>query len=112
MFRLTKSFTKVVPSLKHARFLSSRSRGTVKFFDKQKGWGYIACDGSQKLDVHVHWSNIAVTVAGSNDNFRSLADGEEVEFEVAENERGYFAKEVTGPDGDQVIGAANDGMMH
>lgn len=92
--------------------MSSRSRGTVKFFDRQKGWGYIALEGPEKLDVHVHWSNIAVKVAGSNDNFRSLADGEEVEFEVAENERGYFAKEVTGPDGDQVVGASNDEMMN
>ncbi|MCD6405375.1 MAG: cold shock domain-containing protein [Planctomycetes bacterium] len=62
--------------------------GKVKWFDGKKGYGFIEEDGTGK-DVFVHYSNIA----GSG--FRSLEDGDAVEFEIAEGEKGLQARNVT-----------------
>ena len=62
--------------------------GKVKWFDGKKGYGFIEADGTGK-DVFVHYSNIA----GSG--FRSLEDGDAVEFEIAEGEKGLQARNVT-----------------
>jgi cold shock CspA family protein len=75
-------------------------KGKVKFFDLTKGFGFIApSDGSS--DVFVHQSNI------HSKGFRSLAEGEEVEFDIeTDSQRGKsFAINVTGPNGDYVIGS-------
>ena len=74
--------------------------GNVKFFDVTKGFGFITPkDGSD--DVFVHQSQIHA------EGFRSLADGEEVEFTVeVDPKRGKaFATNVTGPNGEFVQGA-------
>jgi len=72
--------------------------GTVKWFDAKKGFGFIQpTDGSG--DVFVHHSVIKA------DGFRSLADGESVEYEVSVDESGRTrAENVTGPDGSYVQG--------
>ena len=56
------------------------SRGTVKWFNDSKGYGFIAQSGGD--DVFVHFSAII------GDGFRTLTEGEEVEFEMTETEQG------------------------
>ncbi len=59
---------------------------TIKWFDERKGYGFIAQEDGK--DVFVHFSSI--TMAG----FKTLAEGDEVTFDVEENERGLVAKNV------------------
>ena len=61
-------------------------KGTVKFFNDQKGFGFISRDGQE--DLFVHFSNII----GSGR--RTLVDGQEVEFEVGEGRKGPEAVDV------------------
>jgi CspA family cold shock protein len=62
-------------------------RGKVKWFNAQKGYGFITGDDGQ--DVFVHYSAI------SGDGFRSLQEGESVEFEVTQGPKGMQAANVT-----------------
>ncbi len=61
--------------------------GTVKWFNDAKGYGFIsrASDGK---DVFVHYSSI------SGDGFRTLAQGQAVEYEEQEGPKGLFAARV------------------
>jgi cold shock protein len=62
--------------------------GTVKFFNAEKGWGFIAPDeGGEEL--FVHYKNI------SGQGFRSLEQGQKVEFTSEKTDRGLQAKDVT-----------------
>ncbi|HUG86716.1 MAG TPA: cold-shock protein [Euzebya sp.] len=62
--------------------------GTVKFFNAEKGFGFIAPeDGGD--DVFVHFSNIA----GSG--YRNLEEGQKVEFEIGPGRKGDEARNVT-----------------
>eukprot|EP01007_Sphenomonas_quadrangularis_P001608 NODE_2614_length_571_cov_1250.739464_g1999_i2.p1 GENE.NODE_2614_length_571_cov_1250.739464_g1999_i2~~NODE_2614_length_571_cov_1250.739464_g1999_i2.p1 ORF type:complete len:129 (-),score=20.07 NODE_2614_length_571_cov_1250.739464_g1999_i2:153-539(-) len=74
-------------------------KGTTKWFDGKKGYGFITpTDGSP--DIFVHQSSIKAS------GFRSLGDGEEVEFEIEVDASGRSkAKNVTGPGGVDVKGA-------
>ena len=60
--------------------------GTVKFFNDEKGFGFISVAGEN--DVFVHYSNIVGT------GRRSLAEGDTVEFEVAPGRKGPEAVDV------------------
>ena len=61
-------------------------KGTVKWFDVKKGFGFIEQeDGSE---VFVHYSNI------SGNGFKVLEDGESVEFEVVEGNKGLQAQNI------------------
>ena len=62
-------------------------KGTVKWFNNQKGYGFI-CD-EQGNDVFVHFSALNM------DGFKELKDGERVEFEVTEGEKGPQAANVS-----------------
>jgi CspA family cold shock protein len=62
------------------------ARGTVKFFNTEKGFGFIARE--QGADVFFHYSQIITT---SN---KSLAEGEVVEFDVVPGARGDTAENV------------------
>mmetsp|Transcript_11777 Transcript_11777/g.16985 ORF Transcript_11777/g.16985 Transcript_11777/m.16985 type:complete len:149 (-) Transcript_11777:207-653(-) len=76
---------------------TAKIQGTVKWFDPKKGFGFITpADGSE--DVFVHHSSIYAK------GYRSLADGEEVEFELSENNGRRAATDVTGPFGAFVQG--------
>ena len=60
--------------------------GIVKWFDSKKGFGFLLNDAGQ--DVFVHFSCI------EGDGFRSLKDGEKVEYEEIEGAKGLSAKTV------------------
>ena len=61
-------------------------RGSVKWFDDRKGYGFIAREGGK--DIFVHFS--AIQGAG----FKTLSEGEEVEFEVVNGPKGEQATNV------------------
>ena len=62
------------------------STGTVKFFNAEKGYGFISRDEGN--DVFVHFSNI------QGDGFKSLSEGQRVEFDVAPGRKGEEAQNV------------------
>ncbi|MDD2391125.1 MAG: cold shock domain-containing protein [Desulfobacterales bacterium] len=62
------------------------STGVVKWFNEKKGYGFIAQEDGQ--DLFVHYS--AISMAG----FKTLSEGDRVNFEVEESDRGFAAKNV------------------
>lgn len=64
----------------------STTLGKVKWFDPKKGYGFIV--GPEEQDVFVHYSHIG------GDGFRSLKDGEDVQYELIEGDKGWQAREV------------------
>ena len=68
--------------------------GTVKWFDSRKGYGFITMDDKEE-DVFVHYTGIL----GEPDSFRTLYEGDKVEFEIVEGKKGPEAQnvEVTEP---------------
>ena len=61
-------------------------QGTVKFFNSEKGFGFITREGGS--DLFVHHTNIVGT------GYRSLEDGQTVEFEVGQGRKGDEAQNV------------------
>ncbi len=66
--------------------MSERIIGTVKWFDAGRGYGFVARDGG--TDVFVHQSAI------QTEGYRSLAEGQRVEFEVEQGPKGAKASNV------------------
>jgi CspA family cold shock protein len=60
--------------------------GTVKFFNAEKGYGFIARDGGD--DVFVHFSQI------EGEGYRTLQQGQKVEFEIGPGRKGDEARNV------------------
>ena len=61
-------------------------RGTVKWFNEEKGFGFISQESGE--DVFVHYSAIA------SDGFRKLDEGDQVEFNVSKGPKGLQASDV------------------
>jgi CspA family cold shock protein len=68
--------------------MSDRETGTVKWFNNSKGFGFI--EREQGDDVFVHYSSIR-----DDGGFRSLAEGQKVEFSIMESQKGLQASDVT-----------------
>ena len=71
---------------RHRKEGSEVARGKVKWFNNAKGYGFIAREDGP--DVFVHYSAI------KGDGYRSLEEGEEVEFEITEGPKGPQAENV------------------
>ena len=67
--------------------MEDREKGTVKWFNERKGFGFIERENGS--DVFVHFSSI------KDEGFKTLKDGQSVEFTVVNNEKGESADEVT-----------------
>ena len=69
--------------------MSNKMTGTVKFFNAEKGFGFISpADGSK--DVFVHFSAIQST------SFKTLDEGQRVEFTIEQGQKGQAAANVVG----------------
>jgi len=66
--------------------MQKMSEGTVKWFNEQKGFGFIAQDGGG--DLFVHFSAIKA------EGFKTLTEGQRVSFDVAEGQKGPAAENV------------------
>ncbi len=66
--------------------MAEREVGTVKWFNDSKGFGFIT--RSNGTDVFVHFTSIR------GEGYRSLEDGQQVEFEVVEGDKGLQAQDV------------------
>ncbi|MBD3414144.1 MAG: cold-shock protein [Candidatus Aminicenantes bacterium] len=64
------------------------AKGIVKWFSDERGYGFIEQEGQDK-DIFVHYSSIEMP------GFKTLTEGDEVSFEIEENDRGLVAKNVT-----------------
>ncbi len=60
--------------------------GTVKWFNSDKGWGYITCEDGK--DVFAHFSQI------QKEGFKTLQEGQKVQFEVVEDDKGFHAENI------------------
>ena len=68
--------------------MSDRVKGTVKWFNEKKGFGFISQEGGGP-DVFVHYSAI------SSEGFRTLNEGSAVEFEIVDGPKGKQASNVS-----------------
>ena len=64
------------------------AQGTVKWFNAEKGFGFIAPDDNSSADVFVHFSAI------QSDGYRSLDENQRVEFETTQGQKGPQATNV------------------
>ena len=65
------------------------SEGKVKWFDGKKGYGFVSDSASGDTDYFVHFSEI------QSEGFKTLEEGQKVEFLVAEGKKGLQATDVT-----------------
>ena len=62
-------------------------KGTVKWFDDSKGYGFLRTDEVDE-DIFVHYSSVQA------EGFRSLTKGEQVQFEIVQGDKGFKAENV------------------
>ncbi|KAI7863245.1 cold shock protein CspE [Lichtheimia hyalospora FSU 10163] len=66
----------------------TKIKGTIRWFNESKGFGFITPDDGSK-DVFVHFSAI------QDEGFKTLAEGQRVEFEIQDGQKGPSAANVT-----------------
>jgi cold shock protein len=66
--------------------MAERETGTVKWFDNAKGWGFITRTSGD--DIFVHYTSVR------GEGYRTLEDGQQVEFEVVQGAKGLQAQDV------------------
>lgn len=71
----------------HSEEVVAMATGTIKWFSNRKGFGFIQPTGGGE-DIFVHYSSIQM------DGYRSLADGEPVQYEVVDGPKGLQARNV------------------
>lgn len=64
------------------------AEGTVKWFNPEKGYGFISVDGDPSGDVFVHWKSIDV------EGFKTLDEGQRVTFDITQGPKGNQAENV------------------
>ena len=62
-------------------------KGTVKWFNAQKGYGFISCEDGEEIFVHYSGLNM--------NGFKTVMEGQKVEFDVQDGEHGTLAVNVT-----------------
>ncbi len=67
--------------------MAEREKGTVKWFNNSKGYGFITRENGE--DVFVHFQSI------QGDGYKSLDEGQKVEFTVTQGQKGLQAQDVT-----------------
>lgn len=67
--------------------MSDREQGVVKWFNSEKGYGFVTRQDNS--DIFVHFSSI------NKEGFKSLDEGQKVEFRVTDSDRGLQAVDVT-----------------
>jgi cold shock protein len=75
-----------VPAITTSRDVNTLATGTVKFFNEQKGFGFISRETGD--DVFVHFSAI------QGDGFKTLQEGQRVEFDIGKGKKGDEAQNV------------------
>jgi len=68
--------------------MTEKVKGTIKWFNESKGYGFISQEGGD--DVFAHFSAI------QGEGFKTLAEGQQVEFKVGQGEKGPQAEEIVG----------------
>lgn len=69
--------------------MEGRVKGTVKWFDNAKGYGFISQEEIKDKDIFVHFRSIV------GDGYRSLNEGQAVEFTLSEGPKGVQAEQVS-----------------
>ena len=75
--------------MKGATIMADRTIGTVKWFNAAKGYGFIAHEGGKDLFVHFY------EIQDTGNGYRSLNEGDQVEFTVGTSPKGPQATNVT-----------------